>query len=81
VLTDVRQVQAIAAVATASWDLADLRKEQLNDRDIGPILEEVETRQHPEFHHRLQPYVQNLLGPMEIPCCEEQHTRVSLGIC
>jgi hypothetical protein len=26
-------------------------------------------------------YIQELLGPVEIPWCEERHTRVPLGIC
>jgi hypothetical protein len=37
------------AVSAAGWDPATLRKEQLNDQDVGPILEEVETEQHPEW--------------------------------
>jgi hypothetical protein len=38
-----------------SWDPLALRMEQLNDKDIGPILEDVEARQLPEWkdiaHH------------------------------
>jgi hypothetical protein len=45
---DVKQVQGIVAVATVGWDPATLRREQLNNQDIWPILEEVETRQDPE---------------------------------
>jgi hypothetical protein len=41
---DVKQVRAIAALPTDGWDSVMLRTEQLNDPDIGPILEEVETR-------------------------------------
>jgi hypothetical protein len=33
----------------ASWDPVALRTEQLNDPDIGPILQEVETGQRPEW--------------------------------
>jgi hypothetical protein len=45
---DVKQVLGIAAVAAAGWDPGALRTE-LNDKDIGPILEEVETGQRPEW--------------------------------
>jgi hypothetical protein len=37
-----------AAIAAADWDPAALRTEQLNDQDIGPILEEAQTGQLPE---------------------------------
>jgi hypothetical protein len=33
-----------------------------------------------ERHRRLQPHVRNLLGPMEIPRCEEWHTWTPVGI-
>jgi hypothetical protein len=36
-------------VVAATWDLATLRTEQLNDPDIWPILQEVETGQQPEW--------------------------------
>jgi hypothetical protein len=36
-------------VAGAGWDPVALRTEQLNDADIGPILQEVETGQRPEW--------------------------------
>jgi hypothetical protein len=49
VQADVKQVQAFAAVAAAGWDPAALRTEQVDIQDIGPILEEVETRQQPEW--------------------------------
>jgi hypothetical protein len=44
VLIDVKQVQAVVAVSTAGWNPAALRREQLNDQDIGSILEDVEDR-------------------------------------
>jgi hypothetical protein len=47
--TDIKQIRAIAVVASAGLDPATLRTDQLTDQDIGPILEEVETRQHPEW--------------------------------
>jgi hypothetical protein len=58
---DAKQVRAIAAVAAAGWDLLGVRREQLNDQDIGPILEEVETGQHQELkkHRRPQPHEQD----------------------
>jgi hypothetical protein len=46
---DIKHIPAIAAVAAPGWDPATLRMEQLNDPDIGPILQEVETRQWPEW--------------------------------
>jgi hypothetical protein len=46
---DVKQVQAIAALPAVSWDPVTLRTEQLNDPDIGPILQEVETGEQPEW--------------------------------
>jgi hypothetical protein len=45
----VKQIRAIAVVAAAGWDPVALRTDQLNDPDIGPILQEVETRQRPEW--------------------------------
>jgi hypothetical protein len=36
-------------VAAPGWDPATLRTEQLNDPDIGLILQEVETGQRPEW--------------------------------
>jgi hypothetical protein len=49
VRADIKQVWAIIAVATAEWDPAALRKKQLNDPAIGPIREEGETGQRPEW--------------------------------
>jgi hypothetical protein len=43
VQTDVEGVRTIVVVAAAGWDTAALRTEQLTDRDLGPILEKVET--------------------------------------
>jgi hypothetical protein len=45
---DVKQVRAIASVAAVSWDPPALQME-LNDHDIGPRLEEVETGQQLEW--------------------------------
>jgi hypothetical protein len=45
----VKQVWAIAAVAAAWWDPVALRTEQLNDPDIGHILQEVETGKWPQW--------------------------------
>jgi hypothetical protein len=50
-MTNVKQIRAIAAVATAGWDPATLRTEQLNDQDTGPILEEVNIGQPLEWKH------------------------------
>jgi hypothetical protein len=46
---DVKQVRAIAALPAVGWDPLTLRTEQLNDPDIGPILQEAETGQRPEW--------------------------------
>jgi hypothetical protein len=42
---NIAQVQAIVAVAAAGWYPEALRKEQVNNHGIRPILEEVEIRQ------------------------------------
>jgi hypothetical protein len=49
VRADIKQERVIAAVAAPCWDPATLRTEQLNDPDIGPILQEVETEQRQEW--------------------------------
>jgi hypothetical protein len=46
---DIKQVRAIAIMAAPGWDPATLRTEQLNDADIGSILQEVEAGQQPEW--------------------------------
>jgi hypothetical protein len=46
---DVKQVRAIAAVAAASWDSVALRSEQLQDPDVGPLLQEAETGKRPQW--------------------------------
>lgn len=40
-LKDIKQVWAIVAAATAGWDATAMRRAQLNDQDIGPILQDV----------------------------------------
>jgi hypothetical protein len=45
----VNQVRSIAAVAAAGCDPVALWTDQLNDPDIGPILQEVETGQRPQW--------------------------------
>jgi hypothetical protein len=44
-----KQIRALEAVAAAGWGPAPLRREQLNNENIGPILEEVETGQRPKW--------------------------------
>jgi hypothetical protein len=46
---DIKQIQAIAAIAAVGWDWMTLRTEQLNELDIGPIPQDLETRQRPEW--------------------------------
>jgi hypothetical protein len=70
---EAKQVRAIAAVAADGWDPIALRREQLDDTDIGPILQDVETGQR-----RPQPHVQKLLGPVEIPCSKGWRTGMPL---
>jgi hypothetical protein len=43
---EIKQIRAITTVAAAGWDPTALRTEQLDDPDIGPILQELETGQH-----------------------------------
>jgi hypothetical protein len=45
----VKKIRATAVVAGAGWDPVALRTEQLNDANIGPILQDVETGQRPEW--------------------------------
>jgi hypothetical protein len=45
---DIKQVGDISALPAADWDPLVLRTEQLNDTDIGPILQEVETGRRTE---------------------------------
>jgi hypothetical protein len=47
---DVKEVRAIADETAAGCDQADLRTEQLNDPDLGPSLEEMETGQQSEWN-------------------------------
>lgn len=49
VLAEVRKVRGVAAIATDHWDPAVLRMDHLNDQDMGPILQEGETGQHPDI--------------------------------
>jgi hypothetical protein len=43
---EIKQVQAILAVATASWDPVTTRMEHLNNPDIGPMLQEMQSGRH-----------------------------------
>jgi hypothetical protein len=44
-----RKVQGIAAATADHWHRAALRREQLNEHDMGQILQEVEAGQCPEW--------------------------------
>jgi hypothetical protein len=46
---EIKQIRAITTVAAAGWDPTALRMEQLDDPDIRPILQELETGQRPEW--------------------------------
>jgi hypothetical protein len=47
--TEIKQVRAFAAIATDSCDPATLRIGQLDEQDMGPLLEDMEARQHLEW--------------------------------
>jgi hypothetical protein len=83
VLADVMHVRTVAAVAAAGWGPAALRTE-LNNQDSGHRAHSEGSQDWPvprtERHHLLQPHVQKLLTSMQIPRCEEWHTRVPLRI-
>jgi hypothetical protein len=49
VQANVKQVRVIAAVAAACWDSDILRREHMNNQYKGPILEEAETRECPQW--------------------------------
>jgi hypothetical protein len=49
VIAENKQIRAITTVSAAGWDPAALHTEQLDDPDIGPILQELETGQRPEW--------------------------------
>jgi hypothetical protein len=42
------QAQIIANAAIDNWDHSALRRDQLCDNDVGPILEEVEAGEYPK---------------------------------
>jgi hypothetical protein len=46
---NIAKVRGIATMAAARWDPVTLSTEQLKDPDIGPILQEIETGQRPEW--------------------------------
>jgi hypothetical protein len=73
--------RSIAAVAASDWDTAALRTEQPNDQNTGPILQKVETGQHPEWKDILdRSPTYKILRLIKITCCEERHTRAPLII-
>jgi hypothetical protein len=43
------KVRVVTAAAADGWDSAALRREQLADEDVGPLLKEVEAGQRPEW--------------------------------
>jgi hypothetical protein len=67
------QTRALAVVAAAGWDRAsgsEIRTERPgHGAYTGGTRDRTASRM--ERHHRLQPHVQKLLGPVEIPHCEE----------
>jgi hypothetical protein len=55
--------------------------EQLNDKDVGPVLEETDwTMPGLERQSWPQPYVQGLLGPMEVSHIKGWHTGAPLVV-
>jgi hypothetical protein len=63
---DVKQVRAIAAIAAAVWDPAALRTEQQNDRRRAYSTRSGNRTTGVEIHRRTHPYLQKLLGSVEI---------------
>jgi hypothetical protein len=45
---ELKQLRAISALLASDWDPLVLIKEQITDRDIGSILQEVESGRRPE---------------------------------
>jgi hypothetical protein len=43
-------VTAIAAISTGGWAPVAIRRDQLKDHDVGPILEEVKAGQCPKLN-------------------------------
>jgi len=41
-------VRIVAAAAVNGWDRQALRREQLADIDVGPLMREIEAEQRPE---------------------------------
>jgi hypothetical protein len=76
-----KQVRAIANVVTGGWDPATLKTEQLNDPDIGPILQEVETGQLPELKDNANriPTYKSYWAQWKSRC-EKRNTRAQLEI-
>lgn len=72
---DVNQVRAIVAAASPA-----LRTTELPGRIAYSGKSRYRTAPTIERHCRLQPHIQQLLGPMEIARCEEWITRALLEI-
>jgi hypothetical protein len=44
--------ERVTDAAADGWDRVTLRREQLDDNDVGQTLQEVEARQRPEWRDR-----------------------------
>jgi len=47
--TDCQTVRIVATTAADGWDQQALRRKQLADNDIGPLMREMEAGRHPEW--------------------------------
>lgn len=50
-LSEGKQMQAVPAIFSDSWNPATLSVGQLNNQDVRPILEETESGQHPKWKY------------------------------
>jgi hypothetical protein len=58
-----------------------MRRDQLDDQDMGPILQETGgTVPGIERYCRLKPDVQGLMGPVEVSHSKRWHTGLPLGV-
>jgi len=46
---DGQRVQIVATAAANGWDQRALRREQLAEKDLGPLIREIESGQRPEW--------------------------------
>jgi hypothetical protein len=67
-------VLGLAAVAAVGWDPVAVRRDQMKDHNVEPILQEVEPGQRPERYRLSEPHVKGLVGLMEVSGSKRRHT-------